>query len=56
MTISHDPTLYRQRLKVENMFSKLKDWRRTHTRHDRCTHTFMSGICTAATIIVWLPQ
>ena len=37
--IPHDTTLYRQRHKVENMFGRLKDWRRIHTRYDRCAHT-----------------
>jgi transposase len=33
-------TLYRQRHKVENMFAKLKDWRRISMRYDRCaTHS-----------------
>lgn len=54
--ILHDAALYRQRHKVENMFGKLKDWRRIHTRYDRCAHTFMSPICIAATVIFWLPQ
>ena len=52
--VPHDRTLYRQRHKIENMFGKLKDWRRIHTRYDRCTHTFMSAICIAATVIFWL--
>ena len=43
-------------IEVENMFGKLKDWRRIHTRYDRCAHTFMSAICIAATVIFWLPQ
>ena len=54
--IPHDTVLYRQRHKVENMFGKLKDWRRIHTRYDRCAHTFMSAICIAATVIFCLPQ
>lgn len=54
--IPHDAVLYRQRHKVENMFGKLKDWRRIHTRYDRCAHTFMPAICIAATVIFWLPQ
>jgi transposase len=52
--IPHDTILYRQRHKIENMFGKLKDWRRIHTRYDRCAHTFMSAICIAAAIIFWL--
>ena len=49
-----DRTLYRQRHKIENMFGRLKDWRRIHTRYDRCAHTFMSAICIAAIVIFWL--
>ena len=49
-------TLYKQRHKVENMFAKLKDWRRIATRYDRCAHTFFSAICIAATIIFWINQ
>lgn len=54
--ILHDTALYRQRHKVENMFGRLKDWRRIPTSYDRCAHTFMSAICIAAIIIFWLPQ
>ncbi|WP_370359694.1 transposase [Shinella sumterensis] len=46
--------LYRQRHKVENLFAKLKDWRRIATRYDRCAHTFFSAICIAAAVIFWL--
>ena len=53
--IPHDRTLCRQRHRVENMFGKLKDWRRIATRYDRCAHTFFPAICIAATIIFWLP-
>ena len=48
--IEHD----RERHEIENMFGRLKDWRRIHTRYDRCAHTFMSAICIAATVIFWL--
>jgi transposase len=54
--IPHDAVLYRQRHKIENMFGRLKDWRRIHTRYDRCAHTFMSAISIAATVIFWLNQ
>ncbi|MCM8732576.1 IS5 family transposase [Hephaestia sp. GCM10023244] len=54
--IPHDAVLYRQRHRIENMFGRLKDWRRIHTRYDRCAHTFMSAICIAATVIFWLNQ
>lgn len=52
--IPHDAVLYRQRHLIENMFGKLKDWRRIHTRYDRCAHTFFSAIAIAATVIFWL--
>ena len=52
--IPHDRTVYRQRHRIKNMFGRLKDWRRIHTRYDRCAHTFMSAICIAATVIFWL--
>jgi len=54
--IPHDAALYRQRHKIKNMFGRLKDRRRIHTRYDRCAHTFMSAICIAVTIIFWLNQ
>ena len=50
----HDSTLYKLRHRVENMFGRLKDWRRVATRYDRCAHTFMSAIVIAATVIFWL--
>ena len=52
--ILHDEVLYRQRHKIENMFGRLKDWRRVHTRYDRCAHTYFSAICLAAAVIFWL--
>ena len=52
--IDYDKTLYRQRHKIENTFGRIKDWRRIHTRYDRCAHTFMSAITIAATVIFWL--
>ncbi|YCI06467.1 IS5 family transposase (plasmid) [Ensifer sp. D2-11] len=52
--IAYDKALYRQRHKVENMFAKLKDWRRIAMRYDRHAHTFFSAICIAATMIFWL--
>ena len=51
---AYDKTLYRQRHRIENMFAKLKDWRRVATRYDRCAHTFFSAICIAASVIFWL--
>ena len=53
---SYSKTLYKQRHKIENMFAKLKDWRRTATRYDRCAQTYMSANCIAATVIFWINQ
>jgi transposase len=47
---------YKKRHKIENMFAKLKDWRRLALRYDRCAHTFFSAICIAATVLFWLGQ
>jgi transposase len=34
----------RQRHKIENMFGRLKDWRRIHTRYGRCARACFSAI------------
>ena len=52
--IEYDKDLYKKRHKVENMFGRLKDWRRIAMRYDRCAHTFFSTICIAATVIFYL--
>ena len=54
--IDYDTELYRQRHRIENMFAKLKDWRRVATRYDRCAHTFMSAIVIAATMLFWINE
>ena len=50
----YDKALYKQRHKIENVFARIKDWRRVATRYDRCAHTFMSAISIAATLCYWL--
>ena len=54
--IAYDQELYRQRHLVENLFAKLKDWRRVATRYDRCADIFMAAVTIAATIIFWLRE
>ena len=49
-------TIYKQRHRVENLFAKLKDWRRIATRFGRCAHTFLLAIQIAATVSFWLNQ
>ena len=40
--------------RLNNMFGRLKDWRRLRTRYDRCAHTFVSAISSAAIVIFWM--
>jgi len=56
IAILNAPALYRQRHRIEIMFGRLNDWRRNHTRHDRWAHAFVSAICVAATVNLWLGQ
>ena len=50
----HDPALYRQRHRIENLFARIKDWRRIATRYDRCGDLFLAAIIIAATVTFWL--
>ena len=52
----YDKALDKQRHKIENLFAKLKDWRRLAPRYDRRAHTFFSAICSAATFTFYLNQ
>lgn len=52
--IPHDKVHYKLRHKIENMFGRLKDWRRIATRYDRCPELFLSAIALAATVLFWL--
>ncbi len=54
--LEYDKALYRSRHKIENLFAKLKDWRRIATRYDRCAHAFFSAICIAAAVAFYLNQ
>ncbi len=47
-------TVLAKRHKVENLFAKLKDWRRITMRYDRCPNLFKSAIYIAATVIFWI--
>ncbi|MDR6284019.1 transposase [Methylopila jiangsuensis] len=54
--LDYDKALHRTRHKIENLFAKLKDWRRIATRDDRSAHTFFSAICIAAAVVFYLNQ
>jgi transposase len=56
LPLPYDKLLYKQRHRIENMFGRLKDWRRIATRYDRCAHTFFSAICIAASVTFYLNQ
>ncbi|MBB6411964.1 transposase [Mesorhizobium sangaii] len=39
------------------MFARPKDWRRIHTKYDRCARTFLSAIAFAAAgFIFWIDE
>ena len=54
VAIPHDAKRYRQRHRIENMFGRLKDWRRIAMRYDRCPIVFLSAIALAAIVLFWL--
>jgi transposase len=54
VAITHEKALYKTRRKIENMFARLKDWRRISTRYDRCADIFMSACALAAVVMFWL--
>ena len=51
-----DKKLYKLRHRIENMFARLKDWRRIATRYDRSPDIFMAAIKIATVVIFWLNQ
>lgn len=53
---SYDRILYRQRHRIENLFARLKDWRRIHTRYDRCADIFIAAITLAAIFLFWINE
>ena len=52
--IPHDTVLYRQRHRIENMFGKLKDWRRIATRYDKLARNFLSAAYLVAVLAYWV--
>ena len=52
------PVHYSKRLdgrrhKIENLFSRLKNWWHLATRYGRCAHIFCSVILLATTVLFW---
>lgn len=49
----YDKGLYKERHKIENFFSRLKDYRGIATRYDKTARNFLSGVHLAAALM-WL--
>ncbi len=54
--VHYSKRLYRKGHKIENLFSRQKDWRRIATRYDRCAHAFRSAILLACPLLVMSPD
>jgi transposase len=50
----HDRDKYRLRSRIEQLFNKLKNWRRIATRYDK-TRTSYLGFVSLASALLWLP-
>ncbi len=50
---SYDKELYKKRHRIENFFSRLKDFRAIATRYEKSARNFLAGVYLAAAII-WL--
>lgn len=50
----HDRQKYRLRSRIEQLFGKLKNWRRVATRYDK-TRTSYLGFVSLASALLWLP-
>ena len=51
---SFNKRLYKLRWRVENAFSRLKDFRRIATRYDRLARNYLASVCLAATLVWWI--
>ena len=51
---SFDKKSYRQRHRIENAFSRLKDFRRIATRYDKLARNFLASVCLVAAIVWWI--
>jgi transposase len=49
----YDKERYKERHKIENFFSRLKDYRGIATRYDKTARNFLSGVYLAAAIL-WI--
>ncbi len=51
--ILHDRSRYRERWRIEAMFSRLKDFRRIAARYDKLARNYASALALAAIVAFW---
>jgi len=49
-----EKSAYKQRHRIENVFCRLKDFRRIATRYDRLARNFLASFCPVAAIVWWI--
>jgi transposase len=54
LPFSFDKQSYKQRHRIENAFSRLKDFRRIATRYDKLARNFLASVCLVAAIVWWI--
>ena len=52
--LPHDAALYKKRHMIENIFGRMKNWRRIAMRFDRRANIFLSACALAAIVLFWL--
>lgn len=52
--IRYDERRYKDRLRVEAVFCRLKDFRRIATRYDKLARNYLSAVALAAAVAFWL--
>jgi len=53
-SFSFNKRVYKERRRIENAFSRLKDFRRIATRYDRLARNFLASVCLAAALVWWI--
>jgi Transposase DDE domain len=51
---SFNRRLWKERRRIENAFSRLKEFRRIATRYDRLARNFLASVCLAAALVWWI--
>ncbi|MBM3623018.1 MAG: IS5 family transposase [Alphaproteobacteria bacterium] len=54
LPFSFDKKSYSLRHRIENAFSRLKDFRRIATRYDKLARNFLASVCLVAAIVWWI--